>query len=47
MPIPLVVPEIEDEGLLARYPFLPQSESFLKELLEENNITIEDLIDAP
>ena len=47
MPIPLVVPDIEDEGLLARYPFLPQSEAFLKELLEENNITIEDLIDAP
>jgi len=47
VPIPISVPEIDDEGLLARYPFLPQGASFIRSLLEENDITVENLIDAP
>ena len=47
MPIPISVPEIDDEGLLARYPFLPQGAPFIRSLLEENDITVENLIDAP
>mgnify|MGYP001160881975 FL=1 len=47
VPIPLKVPEIEDSGLLARYPFLPQGGAYIKGLLEENGISVEDLIEAP
>ena len=47
VPIPLKVPAIEDSGLLARYPFLPQGSAYIKELLEENGISVEDLIEAP
>mgnify|MGYP003322598557 CR=1 FL=1 len=45
--MPIRAPEIDDEGLLARYPFLPQGRSFIRKMLEENGITVEDLIDAP
>jgi DNA primase large subunit len=47
MPMPIRAPEIDDEGLLARYPFLPQGSSFIRSMLEQNGITVEDLIDAP
>ncbi len=33
--------------MLARYPFLPQGSEFIKGILEENGISIEELIDAP
>ena len=46
-PMPLELPEIGDESILARYGFLPQSKEYIKKLLEENDITIEQLIDAP
>ena len=46
-PMPLELPEIGDESILARYAFLPQSKEYIKKLLEENDITIEQLIDAP
>ena len=46
-PMPLELPEISDESILARYGFLPQSKEYIKKLLEENDITIEQLIDAP
>ncbi len=46
-PMPLELPEIGDDSLLARYAFLPQSKDYIKKLLEENNITIEQLIEAP
>ena len=45
--MPIRAPEIDDEGLLARYPFLPQGRSFIRKMLEENGITVEDLIEAP
>ena len=45
--MPIRAPEIDDGGLLARYPFLPQGRSFIRKMLEENGITVEDLIEAP
>ena len=33
--------------LLARYPFLPQGREHMRQVLESNSVTIEDLIDAP
>jgi|TARA_B100000959_G_scaffold105063_2_gene110836 DNA primase large subunit len=45
--MPLILPRIEDRGMLARYPFLPQGSEFIKGILEENGISIEELIDAP
>lgn len=47
VPMPVRAPEIDDEGLLARYPFLPQGRSFIRSMLEKNGITVDDLIDAP
>ncbi len=47
VPMPVKAPAIEDEGLLARYPFLPQGSVFIREILEKNGITVEDLIEAP
>jgi len=45
--MPIRAPEINDDGLLARYPFLPQSGELIRKMLEENGISVEDLIDAP
>ena len=47
VPMPLKAQEIDDQELLARYPFLPQGRLYLKGMLEENGIKVEDLIDAP
>ena len=47
VPMPISAPEIQDEGLLARYPFLPQGTAYIRSMLVENGITVEDLIDAP
>lgn len=47
VPIPLRPPPIEDEGLLARYPFLPQGNEFIRKMLEENGVSVDDLIEAP
>ena len=47
VPMPLKAPLIEDEGLLARYPFLPQGRVFIRKMLEKNGITVDDLIEAP
>ena len=47
MPMPLALPAIEDERLLARYPFMPQGREHMRQMLEINGITIEDLIEAP
>ena len=47
MPMPLALPAIEDERLLARYPFLPQGREHMRQVLESNGVTIEDLIEAP
>jgi len=47
MPMPLALPAVEDEMLLARYPFLPQGREHMRQVLESNSVTIEDLIDAP
>jgi DNA primase large subunit len=46
MPMPLAKPSIEDEAIMARYPFLPQGSIFLKLVLEKNGITVSDLIEA-
>ena len=47
MPMPLTLPDIDDEVLLARYPFLPQGREHRLEVLRSNGITVEDLIEAP
>jgi len=47
MPMPLALPVIENEMLLARYPFLPQGRDHMRQVLEKNDVTIEDLIEAP
>ncbi len=44
--MPLAKPSIEDEAIMARYPFLPQGSIFLKLVLEKNGITVSDLIEA-
>lgn len=47
MPMPIRAPEINNEGLLARYPFLPQGSELIRNMLESNGISVEDLIEAP
>ena len=47
MPMPLTPPAIEDESVLARYPFLPQSRAFIRKQLDENGISVEGLIEEP
>ena len=47
MPLPLNPPTIHDEGLLARYPFLPQGRNYILSVLEKNGVSVEDLIEAP
>ena len=47
MPMPLTPPVIEDEGVLARYPFLPQSHDFIRMQLGRNNIDVQGLIEEP
>mgnify|MGYP000971383760 CR=1 FL=1 len=47
MPMPLALPSVEDEVLLARYPFLPQGREHMRSVLENNGISVEDLIEAP
>jgi len=45
--MPLALPTIDDEMLLARYPFLPQGREHMRQVLDSNGVTIEDLIEAP
>ena len=45
--MPISAPKIDDVGLLARYPFLPQGSDYIRSMLDENGITVEDLVDAP
>ena len=45
--MPLTPPAIEDESVLARYPFLPQSREFIRKQLNENGISVEGLIEEP
>ena len=45
--MPLALPTINDERLLARYPFMPQGREHMRQILEINGVTIEDLIEAP
>ena len=45
--MPLTKPSIENDALMARYPFLPQGNVFLKIVLEKNGITVNDLIENP
>jgi len=47
MPMPLALPKVIDERLLARYPFMPQGRENMRQVLERNSVTIEDLIEAP
>ena len=47
MPMPLALPKVIDERLLARYPFMPQGREHMRQVLERNSVTIEDLIEAP
>ena len=45
--MPLTKPSIENDALMARYPFLPQGSDFLKIVLLNNGITVDDLIEEP
>ena len=45
--MPFALPSVEDEVLLARYPFLPQGREHMRSVLEKNGISVEDLIDEP
>ena len=45
MPMPLTKPSIENDALMARYPFLPQGNEFLKSILNKNGITVDDLME--
>jgi len=47
MPMPMALPKVIDERLLARYPFMPQGREHMRQVLERNSVTIEDLIEAP
>jgi DNA primase large subunit len=47
VPVPLSLPDIADEGLLARYPFLPQGRELIRKTLQDNGISVIELIDAP
>ena len=47
MPMPLTPPAIEDESVLARYPFLPQSREYILGQLSGNGINVEGLIEEP
>ena len=47
MPMPLMPPVIEDEAVLARYPFLPQSSEFIRNQLSGNGIDVQGLIEEP
>lgn len=42
--MPLQEPVIEDDVILARYPFLPQSSDYQRRLAGENNITLDVLL---
>jgi len=46
MPMPLQEPVINDAVILARYPFLPQSSEYQRQLAIENNITLDVLLDS-
>jgi len=46
MPMPLQEPVIKDAVILARYPFLPQSSEYQRQLAIENNITLDVLLDS-
>ena len=47
VPLPINPPEIADEGILARYPFLPQSSGFMRKILQDNGISVIEIIDEP
>jgi|TARA_B100001540_G_C15809807_1_gene643913 DNA primase large subunit len=47
VPTPLEPPEIEENYLFARYPFLPQAKEWLNALSIEENITLQMLIEDP
>ncbi|MDP6640634.1 MAG: hypothetical protein QF817_06145, partial [Candidatus Poseidoniaceae archaeon] len=44
--MPLQEPVINDAVILARYPFLPQSSEYQRQLAIENNITLDVLLDS-
>ena len=46
MPIPRRPPTIDSPSFLARFPFLPQGDKWLKELLSDNDINLDALIDG-
>ena len=46
MAMPLQVPVIDDDVILARYPFLPQSSAYQRRLADDNDITLDVLLDS-
>ena len=46
MPAPLHPPRITDPVVLARFPFLPQGEQWIKELREQNEVDLDSLVNA-
>ena len=45
--MPLHPPDIEDRVVLSRYPMLPQGSQHIKDVLNENGVSVADLIEAP
>ena len=45
--MPLQPPDIEDRIVLSRYPMLPQGSQHIRNVLNENGVTVADLIEAP
>jgi DNA primase large subunit len=46
MPAPLHPPRITDPVVLARFPFLPQGEQWIKELRKQNEVDLDSLVNA-
>ena len=46
MPAPLHLPAITDPVVLARFPFLPQGELWIKELRKQNEVDLDSLVNS-
>lgn len=46
MPVPTTPPEVRDEVVLARYPFLPQASVWIREMASRHAIDLSELLDG-
>jgi DNA primase large subunit len=47
MPVPSTPPQVTDEVVLARYPFLPQASLWIREMASRHSIDLNELLDGP